>query len=476
MLLNLFYALLFLLQGVFGMEADAWFYAQDLDTNEVVAYNLAGETSSLGTNFGNLDGGTHIRIDAQTVFAGFIDEQRRTQYYLLTPEGSAPVGTPVDELIIPADYHYPYLAMEPIQMRFEDNYVVLFDLDAMANIRLDIPVSGAVERFACCRFAEDGNTLYYVHQATIGDRPLEGEYQLRARDLTAGEETTFYEITADGEAINNVRFWSSGSGERWLVQLVEAQDEDTNRTTTLLVSVDGTIEEIDRFTDFQDFQFYEWFDELIAVWSPHCEADCTLELRDPATGTSETYRVTDELFSPTFMYRTEMGDLIITTDEQFFQISKESRPRLLGHYRRPTFADLPVSPDGRWIVSADRDTAPSELGIYDAEAGEVVQRISVDEGVHTFTTIFLPDYVVINDVLDSETFDFEVYNITSDSMTTVTFDERRAIFEVVGDTRLILGTQNREGLQITGYNLETGEETILLNSRYMPINTRSLDE
>ena len=40
-LLSLFYALLFLLQGMFGGgPGDAWFYAQDADTNEVVAYNL----------------------------------------------------------------------------------------------------------------------------------------------------------------------------------------------------------------------------------------------------------------------------------------------------------------------------------------------------------------------------------------------------------------------------------------------------
>lgn len=354
-------------QGVLGTgEGETWYFVQDMETQTLTAFTLAGETQVVATGADFTASPRGYRVDAETmlVFEEFEDDTMLP--YLLTAEDGllsfdAPLMT---SDYIPIHYSEPYVVMISFLFNMEGQTVYVLDLENRRTIQLAGTVSTVTVR-QCCRITDDGRYLRYPAQVTPGEDEAQ---QIREVDLNDFSERVLY---TSPQSDGFVGLLPGANGQYWL--------ERRDRTYTLL-NINVLNDEIAMETQplpTTESSSVRFLEDQLLITDFGCEADCTMQVRALAGGATRTLTAPEYGFAAA-LYLSETG-LTVFADEQYFEL-REDGIVPLGAYRPRSLAQpTQTTPDGRFLLMIDDPDEPLAFWLRDNETGENALTIPVDE-------------------------------------------------------------------------------------------------
>jgi hypothetical protein len=366
-------------------EADnVWNWAWREPDWELLAYTDDGEVNTVVEAGARHTSAWRISPDSAIAFITLVNGE--TAMYELTHEAIHPLTLNFDlaELEVPLgldgrgygyqldSYHHPYMlfthAMQQSSPPFDP--LLLVNAEAMT---VDL-IGNDVLNF---RLSEDGQRLrYVVGEGDFGAITL----TIRERALASGEERDLHTISEETPTLVPDTY-----GERWLLGTIHDEGDDSMLIYQILEAT-GDAELIYSENVSFHYSYYEFFGEDLMFYQPICEANCSLNLMTP-TGEVQTFSVPDALVGTHILTVVRRGDedqIVISGGSDYWLLSSESEHALLGYaYFAGSHQPPMLSPDRRWLVTADSDPAvstPTQYRAWDLVNQEMVLEFPVYEG------------------------------------------------------------------------------------------------
>lgn len=341
-------AILTVLALVFlGQPAETWYYAQMIDSGEIVAFTMDG-TVRPTTVKGDWQYG--LRVDAETVLLAIAPEGEATSLYRVTPDGADRIATPESD----GDFRQPLAFAKPYVV-LRQNTTVLPTPTLLVDTSTGQAALLTGTLPAIARISTDGNLLRYM--SVDGDH-----WSLIERTLASGTERVVGDFTAD----NPLPLISADAhGDRWLYQ---TRDE-SGALVYILLSVDGKRSPLDAGTREQPLRWSFLNDALIG--NPfRCGDTCALSVVRGDTQYTLPLPA-DDGYAP--LAEPEPGTLLaLDGDRKFWLLKADAEPLLVGQYD-PTLIFMPasqlVSPDARYVLT---NVAEDRYAVWDLQAGAPV--------------------------------------------------------------------------------------------------------
>ncbi len=336
------FALMFL-----GQPAETWYFAQMIDSGEIVAFTMDGTVRPTSVK-GDWQYG--LRVDAETVLLAIAPEGEATSLYRVTPDGADRIATPESD----GDFREPLAFAKPYVVLRQNTTVLptptLLVDSSSAQAAL---LTGTLPAIA--RISADGSLLRYMS--------VDGNHwSLIERTLASGAERVVGDFTAD----NPLPLISADThGDRWLYQ---TRDESGAMVYNLL-PVDGERSLLDAGTREQPLRWSFLNDALIG--NPfRCGDACALRVVT-AEGKYTLPLPADDVYTP--LAEPEPGALLaLGGDRKFWLLKADAEPLLVGQYD-PTLIFMPasqlVSPDARYVLT---NVAENRYAVWDLRAGTPV--------------------------------------------------------------------------------------------------------
>lgn len=366
-----------------------WYYAFNVDDGSLVAYNLAGETHILlesgvtginviGTRISEDEALLLLRVDEEfglyhatseeiTLLVG---EDGILQVPLATTEGAAVM---VNE----------YAGRAVYAALFKDGVLT----------RLPNLVFG-VRTYA--RFSQDGRFFRYVGLDETDNIAL-WQY-----DTTTGENDEVFDFGVDTPILRVDPY-----GERWMQRSVVAEGQASYR----LIDMNGEVEELGTYDESQSAGTFHVMGDDLVVYPEACESSCSFQLR--AADQTQRYYADAATFHSLPVARISPETLLmLSLDDQFYAVSVNEPPRLIGAFTRDDFhvfgsSFLAVSPDRRWLMTVDDGETPTEHQVHNLATGEVIATYHYGTGTYLHEVDYGDDVVALK--LNDNSYDFLLY-------------------------------------------------------------------
>lgn len=315
--------------------AETWYFAQMIDSGEVVAFTMDG-TVHPASIYGDWQFG--LRLDASTVLLAIALEGGDTGLYRVTPDGAAEIELPgsVEDFRQPLAFANPYVVLRQVTSPLPAPTLLINAATAQAEL-----LTGALP--AVARISADGASLRYM--STDGER-----WSLIERTLATGAERVAADFTSD----NPLPLSSADAhGDRWIFETREDRLSVFN-----LLTLDGVQTALDSGTRDQPLRWSFLNDALIRN-SPICDETCAFHVfRD----SSEMILPlpTNDFYQPFAVAQPDRLLALNIDDDNFYLLNANASYALLGDYD-PMRIFMPahqlISPDGRYVLTgggADR--------------------------------------------------------------------------------------------------------------------------
>lgn len=341
----------FCLGNAAAQPGETWYFAQMIDSGEIVAFTVDGDVRPLSISG---DWQFALRVDDVTVLLAVAPASGDTGLYRVTPDGAAEIEVPgtVEDFRQPLAFAYPYLVLRQNSSPLPTTALVVNVETVQAET-----LTGKLPALA--RISADDEFLRYM--SADGD-----QWSLIERTLATGEEHTLGGFESD----NPLPYLSADvHGDRWIYQ----NRADDGSLVFNLVSSDGTVLVLDAGTREQPVRWSFIDDDLLS--NPfNCGDACALQLQSTSS-IVELSLPSDDIYYP--LAEPQPGTLLAQDgDDQFWLLSEADEPRLLGEYDA-TRIFMPayqlVSPDRRYVLAATSDEL---YGVWDLRSGELVVAVN----------------------------------------------------------------------------------------------------
>lgn len=316
-----------------SQATETWYFAQMIDTDEIVAFTMDGTVRPASVNG---DWQYALRVDAETALIAIAPEGEATSLYRVTPDGATRIDVPesADAFRQPLAFSNPYLVLRQNSSPLPTTALLINVDTALAQ-----PLTGQLPALA--RISADGARLRYLS--------ADGEqWSLIERALSTGEERVIYSLMTD----NPLPLISADAhGDRWLYVTYD----ENNALIYNLLNVDGERTQLDAGTREQPVHWSFLNDTLIG--SPlGCGDDCALLM--PRAEDVDKFPLPAGDTYTLLAQPTADSLLVVDSQQQFWLLQQNAEPRLVGQYN-PTLIFMPahqlVSPDGRYVLAGAGD-------------------------------------------------------------------------------------------------------------------------
>ena len=462
-------------QGVIGGQDNldnTWFYAWNMvDLDEVVAFNLDGETRTLLNGVGR--SGPAYRIDDQTMLAQFEDDTEQVQLFLLTPDEAILIGSPADDTYIMEHYSAPWAVFYPQETsRRADVDVLLVNTGTGDWDVLTVP-----ERWIavpCCAFSDDGTMMRWFQPLNLG----EGGgtiYNLLERNLATGADNLIYTAVSDENPYRYMSFIANNDGTQWIERRMDTTAEDSRIPQYNLIGMDAEIQPLTYLQPGRGIN-YRFFEDMIIATDFACDDDCEIALLSTPDASPVRYRLPN---MQTFdvLARTATDDLLVQQYGSLLHLRPDAAPLtlippdLFQNVNTISYA----SPDGAYAFTVQLDAdeeAITLLGVYDVAADDVVFSLPLPESdtrLFAMTNINGPWMFIsrLDSIGGTGLFNWQ----TQESYTLS--EQSTRFVESVDDSRVLVFSLDRQDNASSGIfllDLGTSEESRLLSDAYQVIN------
>lgn len=470
----------FLMHGAYAQVDDQWFYAEDADNNQIVAYNLEGDLASVMelNDDVTLRGGW--RIDSRTLLMIAEDTSGDRSMFILSPDGAEPISYSFDYGIQVVAYHYPYAVFMPVDPTRTATPAILVNVESATATNLGGDVAPIFEASPCCRFSEHGTSLRYIAKIQLDENDVDAAtFQLRERDLATGEERDIYSIySVNADNGPQVSRWQPDTdGDRWLMLTSERHDESIVRTTWM-IELDGSAERIgEAHSEDEIFLIYSFWGNMTWITDGICQGGCTLDVYDEQGNQVISVQARTENFVRQIYYVGD-GYVVGESGAAFLRLTPDAPPEIIG-YRDPTILDgVNRSPNGRLLALMDAEDDGQYYFIYDNLSGEAIYSRDLEGASFILNTLqgeWLKTYITTR--VDGEFRDIYVIADPNTAEAVEVVFQRELVGQILSLDELIVWERDREAdtNRIYIYNIRAGEESLLLEGNYFPFDGTNLE-
>lgn len=466
--------LLFIPLSVHAQEAEAspWYYfAQHRDTGVVVAYTIDGDVREVPSSDILSRHSQAFRVDAQTLLVVDLDQNMLAH---LTPDGLVPI-LELEQELIGAAYHYPYLALVPFIPSSQPVPVLLVNVEAGVATYLDRTVPN--QGFFCCRISADGTALRYMSLVVDSNNNDIGYYELRERDLASGVERVVYSLTND-HSQNSVLFLPDTDGSWWLQREVQQQGQIHVESS---VTMTGEVDVFNRFAPGEDqARISRMWDDYLVMSDPSCDSDCTLEIRLATGGAASTFLFDGSPidFHPVYLNQGDSqqaeshlyGLNASSRPLEFVRLSENRDPEIIGYIDSDNNVAPFRSPDGRWVTVTDSADAPISFALWDNQRGEFAMRVTIPDGQQVFVASQFGEALIVLTQL-RQPLAHHLYLTGSDQIITVGAQDGGS-YRIFRPDLTAIYQQVRDGDREPGvyrFDISNGQFTRLLPGDYLTL-------
>ena len=471
----------FLLHSAYAQVDDQWFYAEDEDNNQIVAYNRDGEVVTVLELSDDTTRQGGWRIDTQTLLAIIEDATGEMSMVILSPDGAQPISFSFDYVPQVVAYHYPYAVLMPTEPTREATLAVLVNVEAATATPLGSDVAPIFEASPCCRFSEDGASLRYIAKIQLDENDVDAAiFEFRERDLATGEERDIYSVESvkadNGPQVS--RWQPDLVGNRWLLLTSERNDGNILRTTWM-ITLDGSAELLDEArSDDEIVPIYGFWGDSMWITDVICQGGCTLDVYDEQGNEIISVQVQTEDFFRQIHYVGD-GYVVAASDAAFLHMTPDAPPEIIGYRDPSVLSGVTLSPNSRLLALMDAENNGQHYFIYDNLSGEIIYSRPL-EGVSFIVNTLQGDWLrtYITTRVDGEFRDIYVIADPNTAEVVEVVFQRELVGQILSLDELIVWERDGEAdtNRIYIHDVSTGEESLLLEGNYFLIDGTNIED
>lgn len=328
---------------------DAWFFAWNAESGQLVAYNAAGQVNPLLTVEDVLP--FRWRLSPLSALA-LLSVNGEVALYQLNPQNASRIPTPGFDA---ASIQGQAAAQPPYQVLLLGQEVlgqgVLFNASAATNAIT--PLGESFTFLDTWRFSRDGLLLRYLSHAP-GDPST---WRIQALDLQSQALTDLYSFSATFPAVQTNQY-----GDLWLIRSLQMEPRLLRHT---LLRADGSSQVLaeEAVSDpLTSYTAYQLFEDSLLRYPTVCAQNCAFQLQTLDGQTRQTFPIEAiNAVDVRPLLRLDEQRIVALLDSSFWLLRQDEAAQLLGWYD-PSAVFTPaqdlLSPDGRWLVTGS-ETAPT---------------------------------------------------------------------------------------------------------------------
>lgn len=364
-----------------AQNATKWYWAFIEHDHQVIAYNITGEFRVL---LDHVRPSSLYRIDDHTAVI-IIEDNGKFGAYILTSENAYLVST-LHTAEYPDNYSPP--SVKALALSFP--YILIWNHDFTAPLLFNRETHSVetlnLDAWETIRLSDHGRYLrYWVMEDVEHERKL--HWRLMEYDVLNTTTRIIFErdVQIDSKVASMSEHCEPDShGEKWFcVQSITPHNASAPLIQNEIIHLDGKIESIDADQHLKVGLNSDWFFVSSELYLNACDATCTFEVTEYATGEIQRYDLSSAHIPDDVTFALNYSRILDARHVLLFDVNSEATLYLLE--KNKTLRYLGIIPcchfhsgssDGRWIILFDsRDKDELSTILVDVQLGRVVVRV-----------------------------------------------------------------------------------------------------